>query len=132
MAKAKKLPSGSWRVQVFSYKDAAGKNHYESFTAPTKAEAEMIAAEFKASKDRKSKHDLTVEEAVNGYIQAKDGVLSYTIPVFKKEDQKRLMAVYGEDFVNEGELETLNSMRDVEASSTMYLWDENAEEESDK
>lgn len=78
MAKAKKLPSGSWRVQVFSYKDAAGKNHYESFTAPTKAEAEMIAAEFKASKDRKSKHDLTVEEAVNGYIQAKDGVLSPT------------------------------------------------------
>lgn len=78
MAKAKKLPSGSWRVQVFSYKDATGKNHYESFTAPTKAEAEMIAAEFKASKDRKSKHDLTVEEAVNGYIQAKDGVLSPT------------------------------------------------------
>ena len=42
------------------------------------------------------------------------------------------MAVYGDDFVNDGELETLNSMRDVEASSTMYLWDENAEEESDK
>ena len=64
--------------------------------------------------------------------QAKDGVLSYTIPIYKKEDQKRLMAVYGDDYVNEGELETLNSMRDVEASSTMYLWEENAEEESDK
>ena len=78
MAKAKKLPSGSWRVQVFSHKDAAGKNHYESFTAPIKAEAEMLAAEFKATKSRKAKHDLTVEEAINGYIQAKDGVLSPT------------------------------------------------------
>ena len=64
--------------------------------------------------------------------QAKDGVLSYSIPIYKKEDQKRLMAVYGDDFVNEGELETLNSMRDVEASSTMYLWEEDEEEESDK
>lgn len=63
--------------------------------------------------------------------QAKDGLLSYTIP-FLKEEQKRLMAVYGDDFVNEGELETLNSMRDVEASSTMYLWDEKEEENSDK
>ncbi len=63
--------------------------------------------------------------------QAKDGLLSYNIP-FLKEDQKRLMAVYGDDFVNEGELETLNSMRDVEASSTMYLWDEEEEEEGDK
>lgn len=63
--------------------------------------------------------------------QAKDGLLSYNIP-FLKEDQKRLMAVYGDGLVNEGELETLISMRDVEASSTMYLWDENEEEESEK
>lgn len=63
--------------------------------------------------------------------QAKDGLLSYTIPIYKKADQKRLMAVYGDDYVNEGELETLNSMRDVEATSTMYLWDENEEEETD-
>lgn len=64
--------------------------------------------------------------------QAADGLLSYTIPIYKKADQKRLMAVYGDDYVNEGELETLNSMRDVEATSTMYLWDENEEEEGDK
>ena len=60
--------------------------------------------------------------------QAKDGVLSYTIP-FLKPDQKRLMAVYGDDHVNDGELETLNSMRDVEATSTMFLWQENKEDE---
>ncbi|MBQ9607318.1 MAG: tyrosine-type recombinase/integrase [Lachnospiraceae bacterium] len=95
MAKAKKLPSGSWRVQVFSHKDAKGKPHYESFTAPTKAEAEMLAAEFKADKSRRSKHDLTVEEAVNGYISAKEGVLSpSTIREYKKM-LKRFDAIKG-------------------------------------
>ena len=59
--------------------------------------------------------------------QAKDGILSYTIP-FLPADQKRLMAVYGDDHVNEGELETLNSMRDVEATSTMFLWQEDKED----
>lgn len=76
MAKAKKLPSGSWRVRVYSHTDANGKIHCESFTAPTKAEAEMLAAEFAAKKTRKAKNDLTVQEAIDGYITAKNGVLS--------------------------------------------------------
>lgn len=76
MAKAKKLPSGSWRVQVYSYTDADGKKHRESFTAPTKAEAEMQAAAYAASKHRRVRHDLTVSEAIEGYIAAKEGVLS--------------------------------------------------------
>ena len=32
MAKAKKLPSGSWRAQVYDYTDSEGKRHYRSFT----------------------------------------------------------------------------------------------------
>lgn len=76
MAKAKKLPSGSWRVQVFSYKDTAGKKHYESFTAPTKAEAEMKAAEFAANKRSRIKSGMTVGDAISGYIAAKEAVLS--------------------------------------------------------
>jgi len=76
MAKAKKLPSGSWRVQVYSHTDANGKKHRESFTASTKAEAEMKAAEYAANKHRRAKHDLTVKEAIEGYINAKEGVLS--------------------------------------------------------
>lgn len=76
MAKAKKLPSGSWRVRVFSHTDENGKKHRESFTAPTKAEAEMMAAEWAASKKRRARRDLTVGEAVDGYISAKEGVLS--------------------------------------------------------
>lgn len=105
MAKAKKLPSGSWRVQVFSHRDKAGKVHLESFTAPTKAEAEMLAAEFKATKKRQAKHDLTVEEAINGYIIAKEGVLSpSTIREYKrmKKDfstiaKKRIRTLTSED-----------------------------------
>lgn len=75
MATAKKLPSGSWRVQVYSHsKD--GKKIRESFTAPTKAEAEMKAAKFSVNRKRRAKHDLTVGEALDGYISAKEGVLS--------------------------------------------------------
>lgn len=76
MATAKKLPSGAYRVLVYSHKDKDGKRHYESFTAPTKKEAEMMGAEFAAKKNRLSKSDLTVIEAVNGYISLKSSVLS--------------------------------------------------------
>lgn len=74
--KAKKLPSGSWRALVYSHSDSTGKRHYESFTASTKAEAEMKAAEFAANKKRQIRHDLTVGEAIDGYIKAKESVLS--------------------------------------------------------
>ena len=50
MATAKKLPSGSWRCQVYDYTDANGKRHYTSFTAPTKKEAEYKAAQFMVQK----------------------------------------------------------------------------------
>ena len=46
MAKAKKLPSGSWRVRVYDGKTAEGKNIYKSFTAPAKKDAEYLAAEY--------------------------------------------------------------------------------------
>ena len=75
MPKAKKLPSGSYRARVYSYTDANGKKHYESFTAPTKAEAEMKAAQFKASTYKQVKK-LTVLQAIEGYINAKRKVLS--------------------------------------------------------
>ena len=37
MAKAKKLPSGNWRVNLYDYTDpATGKRIYKSFTATTR------------------------------------------------------------------------------------------------
>ena len=65
----------SYRVQVFSHYEG-NKRKYASFTAPTKALAEMKAAEFMASKKRHIRHDLTVGDAVEGYISAKEAVLS--------------------------------------------------------
>lgn len=75
MAKAKKLPSGQWNVTVYSHTEG-GKRRYASFTAPSKAEAEMKAAEFALHKKRRNRCDMTVREAIEGYIQSKDGVLS--------------------------------------------------------
>lgn len=77
MATAKKLPSGSYRVRVCTGKDANGKYQYKSFTAPTKKQAEFLAAEFLA-KHRQNVEVMTVGEAIDRYISSKDGVLSET------------------------------------------------------
>lgn len=102
--KAKKLRSGSWNVLVFSHMEG-NKRKYASFTAPTKDEALLMAAEFKAGKKRSVRHDLKVSEAVDGYIRAKEGVLSpATIRGYKRlvnyyEDigRKRVRALTNED-----------------------------------
>ena len=89
--KAKKLPSGSWRVQVFSHyeyiqqKDGSIKKKriYESFTCTDpsnrgKREAERLAAEYAANKERISRTDYTLKEAMEKYIASKENILSTT------------------------------------------------------
>lgn len=77
MAKAKKLPSGSWRALAYDYTDNDGKRHYESFTADTKKEAEYLAAEFTLNKSsHKRPQNITVKEAVGQYIDIKKAILS--------------------------------------------------------
>jgi len=76
MEKARKLPSGNWRIKVYSYKDSQGKEHYESFTAPTKQQVQMMAAQFINSAERARASDITVSEAIKNYISSNDGVLS--------------------------------------------------------
>lgn len=77
MAKAKKLPSGNYRCQVYDYTDSSGKRHYESFTADTRKEAEYLAAEFTRSKERRSHPEcLSLREAVQAYINIKSSILS--------------------------------------------------------
>lgn len=106
MPKAKKLPSGSWYCRVYAGKDRNGKKCQETFTAPTKAEAEMMAAEFAAKKKQRIRHDLTVGEALEGYISAKEGVLSpSTIRGYERMrthnftpiEQKRIKKLTSED-----------------------------------
>lgn len=77
MAKAKKLPSGNWRVNQFICRNENGKQVFESFTAPTKKEAEYLAAEF-ALKNKKPREARTLGEAIDLYIASREGILSDT------------------------------------------------------
>ena len=76
MAKAKRLPSGNWRVRVYSHTDSSGKKIYESFTASTKNEAEMMASKFANDVDRNRSDDITVGECIKRYIDANESILS--------------------------------------------------------
>lgn len=77
MAKAKQLPSGSWRVLVYDGKDTKGKRIYTSFTAPTEKEADYMALDYQLHKSKKSKQiPLTFEQAAQQYIQNRNAVLS--------------------------------------------------------
>lgn len=76
MTKAKKLPSGNWRCQVYSYTDTDNKRHYKSITAPTKKEAEYLASKWALNKKDKEVSTDTVRGCLWGYLGAKKGILS--------------------------------------------------------
>ena len=83
MPKAKRLPSGNWRVRVF-IGSINGKPSYKSITAATKREAEYLAASY-MTKKRSDADNITVGEAVDRYIDSKTNVLSpTTIDGYKK------------------------------------------------
>lgn len=78
MAKAKKLPSGSWRIRVYAGTED-GKAKYVSLTAETKKAVEMLAAEYNYKKMKSvtgDADDLTFFQAAQRYINSKDAVLS--------------------------------------------------------
>lgn len=70
MAKATKLPSGNWRVLVYS------NGHRRSFTAQTKKEAEYHAAQFLLFEN--DMENMTVEKAVKKYIANRTAICSPT------------------------------------------------------
>lgn len=72
--KAKKLPSGRWRCQIYLGK-ADGKPIRESVTADTKREAEIRAA-MRLKEYQGIKSHRTVKNAVQAYIDGKEGILS--------------------------------------------------------
>lgn len=74
MAQAKKLPSGKWRVQV--YDKETGKR--KSFTADTQRKANYLAVEWQESRRESLRNGITIGEAVDKYINGRDGVLSPT------------------------------------------------------
>ena len=73
MAKIEKLPSGSYRIRVYD----KTTNTRKSFTADTKAEVKLLAAEWENGIKEKAKpRKLTLDEAVREYIESKENVLS--------------------------------------------------------
>lgn len=75
MAKAKKLPSGTWRVLVYAGKEN-GKPKYKSFTAPTRREAEAKAATYTLDRKERTDANMNVHDAIDRYITSKENVLS--------------------------------------------------------
>ena len=68
---AKKLPSGSWRARAYDKETKTTK----SFTAKTKKEAEFLASEWLLS-HRCAPTELTVEKAIDRYLESKNNTLS--------------------------------------------------------
>ena len=97
MAKAKQLPSGSWRTRVYSHTeivDGKEKRIYESFTADTKKESEFLAAKFAIDKNSVTKANMTVEKAINIYIDSKTNILSpATIRAYRLNAKNHLCSI---------------------------------------
>ncbi len=96
MPTARKLPSGSWRVQVFDYTDENGKRHYKSFTCDNpknagKKIAENMATEYALTKETRSRTKKTFGQALKEYISMREPVVSpRTILNYKRLQDKDL------------------------------------------
>lgn len=89
MAKAKKMPSGKWNIRVGS--GTGGKT--KSFTADTKREAELLAAEYLNGKHRPNS-EKSIGECIDEYIEIKTNVLSpTTIDNYKRYKKNNLQSV---------------------------------------
>ena len=93
MATAKKRESGKYRVRVYDYTDVNGKKIYRSFTASTKKDAELLAAQYKAGRTHASDL-LTVTECISEYIKLKKSVLSPATTKKYKDIQRVLDRTY--------------------------------------
>ena len=82
--------------EVYAWKDAAGKRVYQSFTAPTKKEAEFLAVEYIYKRKNTNREKLTFQEESDQYIENRQNILS---PEWKRqkifrEKLKKSIGVY--------------------------------------
>lgn len=144
MATAKKLPSGSWRCQVFSHIEEIPlsdgtikkKRVYKSFTCsdPSKKGkriCEQMAAEWAAKKESEvltaryvPPEDMTLKEACNKYIESRTGVLSPgTIREYKrsvKRDMAKLMSLNIMEITQEDVQAEMNREALTHSPKTVY------------
>ncbi|MEY8285417.1 tyrosine-type recombinase/integrase [Lachnospiraceae bacterium 50-23] len=122
MAKAKKLPSGRWRALVYSHTESVwddekqsyvSKRKYESFDGDTEDEANFKAAEFKFTRNRRSRPEkLTLYEAIDKYINSCDNLLSptsvYSYRRIQKNAFQNIMDTKIADLTNDILLQAVN------------------------
>ncbi len=73
---ATKLPSGSYRTQVFIGYNDKGRRSYKSFTADTAKRADFLALQWQAEHPSAAVSGDTVENCMNAFIRQKRAVLS--------------------------------------------------------
>ena len=73
MPEPKETKAGTWRITIYDYTDSTGKQHQKTFTASSKREVKRLVKEYQ---EGPKLADLTVGEAVKGYIDSKKNVLS--------------------------------------------------------
>ena len=76
--KAKKLPSGNYRVQVVAGHDENGKRIVKSFTAAEEWEAIKLATDFACRREQNYDRNMTVAQAMEMYIDSRRNVLEET------------------------------------------------------
>jgi len=85
MAKAEKLPSGSWRCKAY-FTDETGKHTSKSFTGSTRKEAEGLAAIFLMERRHDNKlENTTLAKLADRFIENRSNILSpSTIATYRK------------------------------------------------
>lgn len=84
MATAKQNKNGTWSIRVYAYTDEHGTTHTKMFTAGKKSEVLSMARAFEMERERLSKNNLTVKEALERYISSREKTLSpSTIRAYK-------------------------------------------------
>lgn len=86
MATAKRLPIGSWRVQLYAGKPPDGKRQYLSFTQPTQKEAEYKALQHQLHYKEicQDSTNMTLAKAMDKYIAANVKPKIQTFSIFLK------------------------------------------------
>lgn len=91
---ARKLPSGRWQSKVYTG-TVNGKKQFVTVTESTRKECILKAAQVKAEAEQmKSSPKLTVNQAVDKYIEAKRGVLSPATVAGYLSKQKNYITPY--------------------------------------
>ncbi len=125
MAKAKKLPSGSWRVQVFAGLDENGKRKYKSFTESTERRANLAALDWQEH-HREITADsgkMTLEEAIDDYIMSRSNILSPSTirgyEVIKRNSAQSLMHKQLNNITNKDIQKSINMEAKLKSPKTI-------------